>query len=302
MTEEMLLVQKMNAPSDANATRESALRELIANFRDEVSSLLGESSENDDQMRLNAEALLYASERVSSRIGAAGGEAGEVSRNVDSITGLIEKLHTSIEEEAKLVSQTSGVVSNTAEVAYLSDEKITELGEATELIGNVVSLIRKIAKQSNLLALNATIEAARAGESGKGFAVVASEVRQLTKQTSEAAEEISSQITNIRAATGDAIRSIHDIAQKMREANTATMTIATAVEQQRAATNEIFHNVQKAAAAAGESNEIIIGLTLDAGEASQSTNLVFNSSQASIATTAKLRKAVESFLTHAEAL
>ena len=78
--------------------------------------------------------------------------------------------------------------------------------------------------------------------------------------------------------------------------------LATAVEQQRAATNEIFHNVQKAAAAAGESNEIIIGLTLDAGETSQSTSQVFNSSQASIATTAKLRKAVESFLTHAEAL
>lgn len=292
----------MNAMADANATRDSGLRELIENFCDEVSPLLGESTENTNQIQLATDALLSASERVSSRIGAAGGEAGDVSRNVDSITGMIEKLHASIEEEAKLVSHTSDIVSNAAEVAYLGDEKITELGEATEMIGAVVSLIRKIAKQSNLLALNATIEAARAGERGKGFAVVASEVRQLTKQTSEAAEEISSQITNIQAATSDAIRSIHDIAQKMRDANTATTTIATAVEQQRAATNEIFCNMQKAAAAAGESNEIIIGLTLDAGETSQSTNQVLRTSQDSFATTAKLRTAVERFLGCAEVL
>lgn len=295
----------MNEPADANGTsalREIALQELIASFRDDVCSLLEESSENADQMQLAAEAISTASVIVSSQIGAAGAEAEDVSMNVQSITNLAEKLQASIEEEVQLVSQTSDVVSKTTEAAYLNDKKITELSEAAETIGNVVSLIRNIAKQSNLLTLNATIEAARAGETGKGFAVVASEMRQLTKQTSEAADEINTQITNIQAATSEAVRSIHDIAQKMKDANTATMTIATVVEQQRAATNEIFYNMQKATVAAGESNEIIVGLAVDASEASQSTNRVLHTSQESLATAAKLRKTVEGFLNRIQAL
>ncbi len=81
---------------------------------------------------------------------------------------------------------------------------VQALNSSVSRIGDVVGLISTIAAQTNLLALNATIEAARAGAAGKGFAVVASEVKTLAEQTAKATHEITGQIGQIQASTGQA--------------------------------------------------------------------------------------------------
>lgn len=78
-------------------------------------------------------------------------------------------------------------------------QAVAALNEASRRIGGVVDLISDIAGRTNLLALNATIEGARAGEAGRGFAVVASEVKKLSDQTATATEDISKEITAVRA-------------------------------------------------------------------------------------------------------
>lgn len=281
--------------------RQNALEELIASFRSEVEALMGDVSENTDQMQVTAEALSAVAMQSSSQISRAGTAAVEVSQNVQSVSAAAEELSVSIEEEARLVFQTSVVVNNTADAAKISDDKIAELAEAVEKIGGVVSLIREIAKQTNLLALNATIEAARAGEAGKGFAVVAFEVKQLAKQTAKATEEVSAQIASIQVAAGDAVESIHAIAKKMEDASASTATIAAAIDQQNASTNEIFRNVQEAASGASEATQNIIGLTVDAGETSQSIDHVLSVSQDLSTKTKKLRAVVNKFLARAAA-
>ncbi len=82
----------------------------------------------------------------------------------------------------------------------MANTTIITLKSHSQEINNIIKLITNIAGQTNLLALNATIEAARAGDSGRGFTVVAGEVKELARETSASAEDITQRIKTIRGA------------------------------------------------------------------------------------------------------
>lgn len=81
--------------------------------------------------------------------------------------------------------------------------KIAQLVEKAESINGIISVIIRIARQTNLLSVNATVEAARAGMAGKGFAVVAKEVKRLADETQREGEAISDLIFGISSEIND---------------------------------------------------------------------------------------------------
>lgn len=87
-------------------------------------------------------------------------------------------------------------------------KKVKRLGESSQQISKVVSLINQIAMQTNLLAINAGIEAARAGEEGQGFAAVAEEVTELAARSAAATQEIEQIVDNIQRETSDVVEAI----------------------------------------------------------------------------------------------
>jgi hypothetical protein len=122
-----------------------------------------------------------------------------VQRGVRSVAEGIEQMAGSFTAITSTVAQATTVTSQAVERARTADRTVTQLGASSAEVGGVLDVIRKIADQTNLLALNATIEAARAGDAGRGFGVVATEVKELARQTAEAAVSISGMIDAIQA-------------------------------------------------------------------------------------------------------
>ena len=194
--------------------------------------------------------------------------------DVSSVATASEQLLDSIEEISRQVVQSTNVVRTAVERAVETNTGMGRLSSAAQKVGDVVSLISRIAAQTNLLALNATIEAARAGEAGRGFAVVAQEVKTLATQTAKATQDITGQIAEMQQATDLSVEAIDKIQRKISEVEHISTIIAAAVHEQGAATQEIARNVRSAAAGTANMSSHIENVVRSVGETSSNATSI----------------------------
>ncbi len=291
-----LQAEQETARTQAERDKRSAMNQLADDFESHINSVVDHVASASTEMNATAQSMSAVSDQAMRQAAAVAAAATEASSNVQTVASAAEQLAASIMEIGRQVSQSTKTTMVAVEKARETNKIVSSLSDAALKIGEVVSLINRIAGQTNLLALNATIEAARAGEMGKGFAVVASEVKNLANQTAKATGDISAQIGAVQAATGQAVHAIQEIMTIIDQVNSTSTAIASAVEQQQAATGEIARNVEQAAAGTNEVARNISGVTEAAGEAGRAAGQVLEEARDLSQQSESLKVEVESFM------
>ncbi|MTV48185.1 HAMP domain-containing protein [Heliobacillus mobilis] len=253
-----------------------ALSEVVHNTRivlNKVQQAAFHLSTTSEELAASAEQTTKATEQVTGNVQQVAIGVTVQVKGVNSAKEVIAHMSKGLESVAKNASDVKIASSNAYKSATqgnesieraieqmdsistavdISAQTITELGEKSKSIGQIVEVISGIASQTNLLALNAAIEAARAGEMGRGFAVVAEEVRKLAEGSSEAAQKIEILISEIQQETEKAVSAMRigtkEVVagkQVVRESGTAFQSIANLV-------NEVARQIEDVSAAVEE--------------------------------------------------
>ena len=254
-----------------------SLKDMLTHISSGIETLSGSSEKmfgvsktmvsSVDLTSSNAQTVSKAAGLLSNKMNDLSKTSSDLSSNVNMVAKATDEMKTNIHDISQRTTQTGTITNNAVVQAKKAQGRLENLDKSVVEIGKITETITDISEQTNLLALNATIEAARAGEAGKGFAVVANEIKELSKQTSHATEEIKKKIDGIQNETAKTVTEIIEILQVINQVNEMVSSIAESLKEQSKTTNDIAKNIVNTSTG-------IQNVTLNVSESSTMSNKI----------------------------
>ncbi len=164
--------------------------------------------ENMTEQNKELEALAESSKQLDASMDDVASRAQVISANSSSASTLTQN-------GKDVIGKTADFVDDSFVAMEAINVKMHSVLQQAKQIGDIVNIIKSIAKQTNLLALNAAIESARAGEQGKGFAVVANEVNKLADNTKDSVTKIEHNILQLQEAVETSVTDMQNTCAKL---------------------------------------------------------------------------------------
>ncbi|MEO0757845.1 MAG: GAF domain-containing protein [Cyanobacteria bacterium J06648_16] len=214
------LTVRARVSDDELGTIAASYNTILESFRQIVTQVQTASQSVSETASKNETAVNHLSQDSRRQLQAINGVLSQIQAMVESIQGVSDRSQkaesivlaaaTTIEAGDEAMNRTVSGMSDIRETVSETAKKVKRLGEASQKVSRVVSVVNGFAAQTNLLALNAAVEASRAGEEGQGFRVVAEEVRDLAQQSAQATEEIAHLVEEMQAQTNEVVSAMEN--------------------------------------------------------------------------------------------
>lgn len=201
--------------------------------------------------------LAEASEHQAQEIAGASAAVNEMAVSIDQVSANAAESAVVADRSVAIAHKGADVVQRSIEGMDTIREQIQEtskrikrLGESSQEIGDIVSLINDIADQTNILALNAAIQASMAGEAGRGFAVVADEVQRLAERSASATKQIEQLVKTIQSDTNEAVISMEQTTSEVVRGARLAQDAGVALEEIQSVSRNLADLIQNISNAA----------------------------------------------------
>ncbi|WP_448631926.1 MULTISPECIES: methyl-accepting chemotaxis protein [Pseudomonas fluorescens group] len=246
------------------------LRDLVAT----INLTAGQVAAAVQETQATAMHLAQASEHQAQQISEASTSINEMAQSIDQVSANAAESSAVAERSVEIANKGNEVVHNTIhgmdnirEQIQDTAKRIKRLGESSQEIGDIVSLIDDIADQTNILALNAAIQASMAGDAGRGFAVVADEVQRLAERSSAATRQIETLVRAIQADTNEAVISMEQTTTEVVRGARLAQDAGVALEEIEGVSKTLAALIQSISNAAQQQ-------TMSAGQISLTMNVI----------------------------
>ncbi|MDH5731371.1 MAG: methyl-accepting chemotaxis protein, partial [Gammaproteobacteria bacterium] len=216
----------------------------------------------------------------------------ELLTTMDSLSRVTEEAAKSAQTSHSGLAGLEELMTDVGDAVENITFKLNILRDKASNINSVVTLIGKIADQTNLLSLNASIEAEKAGEYGRGFGVVAGEIRRLADQTAVSTLDIEQIIVEMQQSVTDSVASMLTFSSQVQ----AIVSQVQGVSQQQAL---IIDKVETIAPKIETVHQVTREQSMGANKITDAITLLNNSAQETVTQLQSSSRALH-FLSDAE--
>ncbi len=244
----------------------------------QVTDLSADVSSASLKVKAQSDTVIEVADSERHQVEQAAAELGQAASSMQQIAELAQSCNSAADNAIKTtqnalltVTATVSGISGIRDTIRETEKRIKRLGERSQEISGVVSLINTIAERTHILALNAAMHAASAGEAGRGFAVVADEVQRLAENARQATAQIATLVNNIQIETADTVNTMNATISQVVEGSRLAEQAGEQMKLTQETTANLVASVQRIAESSQAQAEVSTGLVERAGEIRRST-------------------------------
>ncbi len=199
-------------------------------------------------------------ELAARELGRAAAALNAISERARACNDIADQAVKATVESVRGVNDTVGAIAQSRELIRETEKRIKRLGERSQEIGQIVTLIQDMAERTGILALNASMHALAAGEAGRNFVTVADQVKRLSESAKDSSADIGRLVIAIQTETHETVIAMNQAISKVVEISQLADGAGQGMRRSQECTESLASSVREIARTSVEQAKVGAGL------------------------------------------